>query len=102
MRKCSDCAEENLNESLFCKHCGRCLLVPDPEEVQRSTATHTEHHETPEGIDFSDGHIVKKSRAARLKIRHQTGPLVILGWLLLLNLVVFILMSEIARYIVSG
>jgi uncharacterized membrane protein YvbJ len=101
MRKCPNCAEENINESLFCKHCGRCLLAPDPEEGQRSTAMYTERHKTPEGIDFYDGHILKKSRVARLKRRYQTEPSVIVGWLLLLNLLVFTLMSEIARYIVS-
>jgi hypothetical protein len=102
MRKCPDCAEENISESLFCKHCGRCLLAPDPEEGQRSTTTHTEHHKTREGIDFHEGHIVKKSRVASLKRRHQTEPSVIEGWLLVLNLLVFILMYEIARYIISG
>jgi len=101
MRKCPDCAEENINESLFCKHCGRCLLAPDPERGQRSTATHTEHHETYESIDLYDGHIVKNSRVASLKGRQQTVPAVIQRWLLLLNLAVFILMFEIVRYIVS-
>jgi hypothetical protein len=101
MRKCPDCAEENINESLFCKHCGRCLLAPDVEEGQWSTATHLEPQKTHEGIDFYDGHTVKNSKVASLKRRHQTGLSVIRGWLLLLNLLVFILMSEIARYIVS-
>jgi hypothetical protein len=100
MRKCPDCAEENINESLFCKHCGRCLLAPDPKEGQRLTATHIEHHQTHEGIDFDDGHRVKNSRVARLKRRNQTEPAVIEGWLLLLNLLVLILMFEIVRYIV--
>ena len=69
MRKCPDCAEENINESLFCKHCGRCLLAPDPEKSQWSTATHTEHHKTHESIDFYDGHIVKNSRVASAKAK---------------------------------
>ena len=99
MRKCPDCAEENINESLFCKHCGRCLLAPDPEEGQRSTAAQIEHPKTHEGIDFDDGPIVKNLGVLRLKRRHQIAPAVIQGWLLLLNLLVFILMSEIVRYI---
>src|SRR5688500_15739780 len=134
MTKCPDCAEENINESLFCKNCGRCLLAPDPERGQRSiathteyhethesiefydsdsllapdpekgqwsTATHTEHHKTHESIDLYDGHIVKNSSVAKLKGRQQTVPAVIQRWLLLLNLVVFILMFEIVRYIFS-
>jgi hypothetical protein len=101
MRKCPDCAEENINESLFCKHCGRCLLAPDPEMDQWSTATHTEHHKTHEGIDFYDGHIVKNSRVASLKSRHQTVPSVIGGRLLLLNLLVIILMSGIVSILMS-
>jgi uncharacterized membrane protein YvbJ len=101
MRKCPNCAEENMNESLFCKNCGRCLIAADPEEVQRSTATHTEYYKTPEGIDFYDRHRVKKSRVYSLKRRHQTVPSVMAGWLLLLNLLAFVLMSEIARYIVN-
>lgn len=99
MRKCPDCAEENINESLFCKHCGRCLLAPNPEKGRRSTVMLIEHHTIPEGIDLHDGHIVKKSRFANLKIRRQGGPSGIEGWLLILNLLVFILMLEIARYI---
>jgi|GEM_PF-5208165 hypothetical protein len=99
MRRCPDCAEENINESLFCKHCGRCLLAPDPEEGQRSTATQIEPHKTHEGIDFDDVHLVKNAGVLRLKRRHQIAPSVIQGWLLLLNFLVFILMSEIVRYI---
>jgi hypothetical protein len=100
MRKCPDCAEENIYESLFCKHCGRCLLAPDPEVVKWSLATHTEHHITPEGIDFHDGHLVKKSRPATLRIRRPTEPSVIGGWLLLLNLLVFTLMSYIVIMVI--
>ena len=99
MRKCPDCAEENLFESLFCKHCGRCLLAPDPIKGQRLTATHIEHPKTPEVIDFFDGHIVKNSSFARLKIRHRTG-LSVYG-ILLLNLLVVILMSEIIVILMS-
>jgi hypothetical protein len=101
MTKCPVCAEENINESLFCKHCGRCLLAPDPEKGQWSTATHTEHQKTHESIDLYDGHIVKNSRLASLKRGQQVAPAVIGRWLLLLNLLVFILMFEIARNIVS-
>jgi hypothetical protein len=99
MRKCPDCAEENIYESLFCKHCGRCLLAPDPEEVQRSIVTQIEHHKTHEGIDFGDGPMVKNSGVLRFKGRHQIPPSVIQVWLVLLNLLVFILMSEIVRSI---
>ena len=99
MKKCPDCAVENLNESLFCKYCGRCLLVPDPEKVQRSTVTNIEQHKIFEGIDFYEGHIVKSSGAARLEPRHQTEPSIVGRWLLLLNFLVFILVSVIASYI---
>src|SRR5688572_30964118 len=97
MRKCPDCAEENINESLFCKHCGRCLLAPDPEKVQWSRATHIEieHHKTHETIDFYNGHIVKNSRVAGPKRTQQTSPAVLERWLLLLNMLVLILMSGI-------
>jgi len=100
MRKCSNCAEENINESLFCINCGRCLLTPNPEEVQQPMARPTAHYITPEGIDFYDAHRVKKWRYGEAKRRRQMEPSVILGWLLLLNLLVLIVMSEIARYIV--
>jgi hypothetical protein len=101
MRKCPDCAEENISESLFCKHCGRCLLTPDPEKIQWSIATHTEHHKTREGIDLYDGHIIKNSRVARLVVRsHQTVPPVIGGWLLLLNILVVIFVAEIVMSLV--
>jgi len=101
MRKCPGCAEENIFESLFCKHCGRCLLTPDPEVVKWSIAMHTEHYITPEGIEFYDGHPVKKSRVASLKRRPRTAPSVTEGWLLLLNSLVFFLMFEIARSVLS-
>lgn len=101
MRKCPDCAEENINESLFCKQCGRCLLSPDPEEGPRSTVTHREDHTTREGIDFHEGDIVKKSRVASLRIRQHTVPSVIGEWILFLNLLVFFLLAEIAIYIFS-
>jgi|SRR5215217_4089260 len=95
MRKCPNCAEENVNESLFCKQCGRCLLAPNPKEFQRSTTMHTKPYETPEGIAFYDAHRVEKSSVLRLKRSHQTEPSVIVGWIMLLNLVVFVLMSQI-------
>jgi len=100
MRKCPDCAEENINESLFCKQCGHCLLSPDPEEVPWSTATHTEGYKIPESIEFYDVQIIKKSGVASLKRRHWTAPSVIEGFLLLLNLLVLFLMFEIVRYII--
>ena len=100
MRKCPNCAKENINESLFCENCGRCLLVPDPAEGQWATATHTEHYEIPEGIPFYDGHRIKTSGVGWPMRRHPTRPSVIVGWLLLLNLLVCFLMSEIAKYIV--
>ena len=100
MRKCPGCAEENIYESLFCKHCGRCLLAPDPEEVRWSIATtYTEPAKTPEGIDFDALQIVKNSRVAWLQPRQQTAPAVFARRLLLLNLLAFLLIIEIARYI---
>ena len=99
MRKCPDCAEENINESLFCKHCGHCLLAPDPEQVQRSIASQIEDRQTQERIEFDDDHIVKNLGILRLKRRHEIPPSILQGWLLILNLLVFILMSEIVRYI---
>ena len=101
MRKCPDCTEENINESLFCKHCGRCLLTPEPEMVRLATATHTEHHETPEAIVSDDRPIAKKTLVYSLKRRHQTRPAVTEGWLLLTNSLVLILMFEIVRYMVN-
>lgn len=101
MRKCPDCTEENINESLFCQHCGRCLLTPEPEMVQLATATHTEPDETPEGIDSDDRPIAKKPLVYSLKRKHQTRPAVTQGWLLVTNSLVLILMFEIVRYMVS-
>lgn len=95
MRRCPDCAEENIFESLFCKHCGRCLLAPDPEVVKWAPATHTEQHTTLEGIDFHDADRVNKSRASTLKIKRPIETSVIGGWLLLMNLLVFTLISYI-------
>jgi hypothetical protein len=101
MRKCPGCAEENIYESLFCKHCGRCLLAPDPEEVRWSiaTAAYTEPAKTSEGIDFDAIQIVKNSRVAWLQPRQQTAPAVFARRLLLLNLLAFLLIIEIVRYI---
>jgi hypothetical protein len=101
MRKCPDCTEENITESLFCKHCGRCLLTPEPQLVQLTTTAHTEHPETPETIHSDDHTIAKKPAVYGLKRRHQTRPAVTEGWLLLTNSLVFILMFEIVRYMVS-
>ena len=102
MRKCPDCAEENSSEILFCKHCGRCLLAPDPVESQRPTAMLMEDLTTPEGIELHDVAVVNKSRGYTLKRRPQMAPSVIGGLILLLNLLAFILVFEIVRYIVSG
>lgn len=124
MRKCPDCAEENINESLFCKRCGRCLLPPDPikidlsnsqspgagppvvrEElqlwIQRSATTHIEHDKTSEGIDFSDNLLVRKSEAAMLKRRRRTGLSVYRKPLMLLNLLVVILITHIIVTLMS-
>ena len=101
MRKCPDCAEENMNDSLFCKHCGRCLLTPEPEMVQLSTAAHTGHPETLKDITFADHPIAKKAMVYSLKRRHHPRPSVTQGWLLLMNSLIFILMFEIVRYMVS-
>jgi hypothetical protein len=95
MRKCPNCAEENISESLFCKHCGRCLLAPEPEKLQLSIAMQTGHHETGAGIEFCDGPMEENSRVARLKRRHPTAPSVIGGRILLLNLLVLVLLSYI-------
>jgi hypothetical protein len=80
---------------VFCENCGRCLLSSDPEKVEWVTAPPTDYHKTREGIEFYDRHRIKKSRAASLNRWHLTGRSVIVGWLMLLNLLVFILMSEI-------
>ena len=124
MRKCPDCAEENINENLFCKRCGRCLLPPDPikidlpnsrspdagppivgEElqlwIQRSAVTHIEDHKTPEGIDFSDSLLVRKSEAAILKRRRLPGLSVYRKPLMLLNLLVVILITHIIVTLMS-
>jgi len=124
MRKCPDCAEENINESLFCKHCGRCLLPPDPikidlsnsrspgavplvvpEElqlrIQRSAVTHLEHHETPKGIDSFDSLVLKKSGATREKRRRQPGHSVYRKPLMLLNLLIVILITHIIVTLMS-
>ena len=124
MRKCPDCAEENIIESLFCKRCGRCLLPPDPikidlpnsrspdaeppvvqEElqlrIQRSAVTPIEHLKTPEGIDFSDSLILKKSGAAREKRRRLPGLSVYRKPLMLLNLLVVILITHIIVTLMS-
>ena len=100
MRKCPDCAEENISESLFCKHCGRCLLAPDPEVVRLSLATHTDHI-TPEGIDLSERLLVRKSEATIEKRRRLPGLSVYRKPLMLLNLLVVILISHIIVTLMS-
>jgi hypothetical protein len=99
MIKCPDCAEENIYESLFCKHCGRCLLAPDPEKVHWWTVTYTDQPKIHEEIDFSDSQIVTDSRTARLKPSYQAVPPVIGGWLLVLNVLVIIFVAEIVMYL---
>jgi hypothetical protein len=94
MRICPDCAEENINENLFCQHCGRCLLSPDPEKLQPLTAAQTEHFQTPEDISVYDASIAEKTRPLKLK-RHEPELSVILGWLFILNLLIIILISGI-------
>lgn len=124
MKKCPDCAEENINENLFCKRCGRCLLPPDPikidllnsrspdagspvvrEElqlwIQRSAATHTEDHKTPDRIDFADSLLVRKSEAAILKRRRLPGFSVYRKPLMVLNLLVVILITHIIVTLMS-
>ena len=101
MIKCPDCAEENIFESLFCEHCGRCLLAPDPAKVHWSTVTHTERPKPREGIDFYDGPVKGNSRLARLERGHQTATPVIAGGLLLLNLLVIFLVAQIMIYLTS-
>jgi hypothetical protein len=68
---------------------------------QRPTAPHTEPFKTADIIQFLDAPIKKRRGAARLKRRPQTAPAVIEGWLLLMNLLAFILMSEMVRYILT-
>jgi len=94
MRTCPDCAEENMNEILFCKRCGRCLLLPDPEKPQPLTATQTEHDRTHEDIAVYDGSSEIKTRPLRLR-RQETEPSVILGWIFVVNLLIIILISGI-------
>ena len=101
MRNCPDCTEENFLNTLFCAHCGRCLLAPDPEEVRRPKPAYTQLHNTVEGIDFIADDMVKKSMTANLMQERRTAPFVIEGWLLLLNLLVLIAAFEIVRYILA-
>jgi hypothetical protein len=58
-----------------------------------------EYGKTPEGIDFYDRDRLAQPRFPRLKRRHAAEPSLIMGWLLLLNLLAFFLMSEMAKYI---
>lgn len=95
MRKCPNCAEENVYENLFCKHCGYCLLSPEPEKVHWSIAAHKEHHKTRESVDFDVRQIVENSRVVSLKRRRRIVPSVFGVGLILLNVLVIILISQI-------
>ena len=124
MRKCPECSEENNNESLFCKSCARSLVPPNPikidlsnsrspvapplvvpEElelrIQRSAATHIEHHKTAEGIDLSERLLVRKSEATIEKRRRLPGLSVYRKPLMLLNLLVVILITHIIVTVMS-
>jgi hypothetical protein len=62
---------------------------------------HIEHPKTHEGIDFYAVPKVINSGALRIKRRRQVQPSVIQAWVLLWNLLAFLLMTEITRYIVA-
>jgi len=103
MRKCPNCAEENNFESLFCKQCGHCLLAPDPERIQWSI-THPqepilppEPPKTPERMVFIEDTIANLPIITKPKRRFQIEPSVAISWLLVLNVLVLIIMYEIAR-----
>ena len=95
MRKCPKCAQENTNEKLFCKHCGRCLIAPEPEAIRRSAVVHTEQYQKPNAIDFYYGHVARNSGVATLKRKHDIKLSLIVKWLLFVNLLVAILMSQV-------
>jgi hypothetical protein len=124
MRKCPNCAEENITESLFCKRCGRVLLPPDPIKIdlsnsqspdadplvvpkevqrwiQRPAVTHIEDHKTPEAIDLSERLLVRKSEATIEKRRRLPGLSVYRKPLMLLNLLVVILITHIIVTLMS-
>ena len=94
MRKCPNCAGENIYENLFCKHCGYCLLPPEPEKVHWSITTHTEHHKPHEGVNIDVRQIVENSRAANLKRRRRAVPSGVGVGIILLNVLVIILISQ--------
>jgi hypothetical protein len=96
MRKCPDCEKENRSESLFCEHCGHSLLPPDPESVKWPIATHREHHEKIEGIDFYQ--LAEKARALKLDRRFKLHPVERAALLLLVNWLILVLIYEIVRY----
>ena len=95
MRKCPNCAEENMYESLFCKHCGYCLLPPEPEKAHWSIVSHAEYDKSREGIDFDTGQIIENSRVASIKRRRRAAPSVFGVGIILLNVLVIILISQI-------
>jgi len=101
MSKCLDCAEENINDSLFCKRCGRFLLLPDPIKGQQSADTNIEHHKTSEGIDLTDSLLVRKSGAARIMRRRRDELSVYRKPLMLLNLLGVILITHIIVALMS-
>lgn len=99
MRKCPNCADENNHETLFCKTCGRCLLSPDPEDVQSPLAIQVDPYQLPEGVEFYDRHKIRKPSVVWPTRKPQAQPSIITGWLLLLNLLALILVTQIAMYI---
>jgi hypothetical protein len=99
MTKCLSCAEENAFESLFCKHCGRCLLSPDPEKVQWSTSRPIEPQITPELVQLYDGLIARNAIAANLERSSPPATSVIVGGFLLLNVLVILLVAQLVLYL---
>ena len=98
MTNCPDCTQENMFESLFCKHCGRCLLAPDPQKIQWATVTQTEQRKMPDALDIYNGAMVKNLKLARLEPSQLTVAPVIL---LLLNILVVLLVAKLIMYITS-
>jgi hypothetical protein len=77
------------------------LLTPDPEGALRSTARQIESFEIPKGIPFYDAHRIRNFAGVGLVRKNQTEPSVIAGWLVLVNVFVLLLMSEIVKAIIA-